>query len=208
MKVGKIVLLASMLSVFSTAHAATWYVGGSIGSANISGISTAKEDSYSSPYYTTATTVEGKSHPYEVFAGWTTPWWDTAIEVSAMRGLSVAKHTTVTLSYQGAGIPPLSFDQRATATALGISVLKYVKTPWAIDPFVRVGVARYKGELTDSIPFGSGYSLNYQQEKSKTAPFVGLGAEYRGKGNWFARVEGEYMAKGAPLILLSVGYRF
>ena len=200
------------VSVSTSAFAGPFYAGASLGSATLSGVSTEKEDSLSSAYINTATTVDGKSRQYEVFAGWVTPWWDTSVEVTAMRGLRAAKHTDVKVSatYKSYAIstPVVGVDQQATVHAYGVSVLKYVKGPWSLDPFLRIGVARFNGQLNNDVPVGGGYSIHYRKDESMTSPFAGLGIEYRGDKNWFGRVEYRKYSRDLSQVLLSVGRRF
>lgn len=200
------------VSVSTASFAAPLYVGASLGSSTLRNISTAKEDSLSSTYGTTATTTNGRSRQYEVFAGWVTPWWDTSVEVTAMRGFKAAKHTDVkvTGAYEShtISVPIVGVDQQATVNAYGVSVLKYVQGPWSLDPFLRVGVARFNGQLNDDVPVSGGYSLHYHEDRSMTSAFAGLGVEYRGRSNWFGRLEYRKYGKDFSQVLGSVGYRF
>ncbi|MFZ2167483.1 MAG: outer membrane beta-barrel protein [Minisyncoccia bacterium] len=211
----RVLLATGLLAVLVSATAVSagpLYVGASLGSATLRNISTEKEDSLSSKYATTATTTNGRSRQYEVFAGWVTPWWGTAVEVSAMRGLKATKHTDVKASatYEGYTVSGqvVGVDQQATVDAYGVSVLKYVKGPWSLDPFLRVGVARFNGQLNDDVPVGGGYSIHYQKNQSMTSAFAGLGVEYRGRSNWFGRLEYRKYGRDLSQVLGSIGYRF
>jgi len=206
----------ALLSVSSALYAASCYIGVGLGSANLSGISTAREDALSSQYIETSTSVNGKSRPHELFGGCKTPW-DTAIEGTIISGLNVTKHTDISGTYQPLDlrVPVFGVDQSLSIGARGISILKYFDVPGRFDPFVRVGVLRAEGHYNARVPIPANgaqkYSVNYRDELSRIAPYVGLGLEFRNndkKSLFFFRVEERIFARNYKETVFSIGYKF
>lgn len=207
MKVLQIVVVA-MIAAVPAVHAASCYIGGSLGTTSASMTSAEGEAALTSHHVNGITAeVHGRTTPRQAFFGCVTPWWDTSIELMMMDGLTASKHTDVALRGQLFGV-----DQQVTVKAYGVSVLKSFKNGWVFDPFVRLGVVQATGSYdVDASAVVGGINRNvfqYRKDETQTGPFAGVGLEYRSEKNpLFVRFEEQFFGDKFKATFISVGYR-
>lgn len=203
-------LFGLVLSLFSVASMAAGYFGAGIGATHITELPTTGNDRFLERKGVDGSySVDATGKTQDLFLGWEFSS-DFAVELGYMRGLVAQVDTTgrfVVPELEGFGIP-FQVMEDAKARMYTLSALKSFPISPSFAVFGRLGVEHTKADLILSVPLGKGYSLQYAETRTVTAPYLGLGVVVGQRRGLQLRTELKVYAPQAREVNLAVLYPF